>query len=388
MASSQARLRRRPGQRAGSVDLFQLKKCAYLNRIPLLAARLDLPCVRDQRLRRWIAAPLAMNKVDSFDYILLGDTVIERPHAHMERISKNARRAKFPWLASRFRIKENLEVANTLAGPARGDVQQLWFRYKDASLGKPGKMKRSAFEHTLYTLRHPADGEPAPRGRAGAACGGAGAPHGGPLGGEYFDDGADDGAGGGGPGTEAPSLKETIAGKIMKKWLLSVLKPFTSVTVRDADAPLGQRAMQILSLQRTSSVGKSWETWSSPDHRLTVHVEPFVVWDGGIPEPPELEVYAMENPRKVDLMALDGDRGGPFAPSLLGHKRTTGLQSRNPRSAISDAWMGRDGREESMGAAREGQSEGVRLPCFDAVAVFLSGAAAGGCVDGVRCPTI
>ena len=148
----------------------------------------------------------------------------------------------------------------------------MWFRYKDASLGKRGKMKRSAFEHTLYTLRHLAEGEPAPRGGAGAACGGAGAPHGGPLGGEYFDDGADDGAGGGGPGTEAPSLKETIAGKMMKKWLLSVLKPFTSVTVRDADAPLGQRAMQILRLQRTGSVGKSWETWSSPDHRLTVRV--------------------------------------------------------------------------------------------------------------------
>ena len=316
-----------------------------------------------------------MNKVDSFDYILLGDTVNERPHAHMERISKNARRAKFPWLASRFRIKENLEVANTLAGPARGDVQQLWFRYKDASLGKPGKMKRSAFEHTLYTLRHLADGEPAPRGAAGAACGGAGAPHGGPLGGEYFDDGADDGAGGGGPGTEAPPLKETIAGKMKKKWLLSVLKTFTSVTVRDADAPLGQRAMQILSLQRTSSVGKSWATRSSPDHRLTVRVEPFVVWDGGIPEPSELEVYA----RKVDLIALHGDKGGPFAPSLLGHKRTTGLQSRNPRSAIPNTWtpwLAKDGREECMGAAREGQSEGVRLPCFDAIADFLSGAAA------------
>ena len=98
---------------------------------------MDQPCVRDQCRRQWIAAPLAarddvsaallsdspdsfqaiasrtadkstMNKVDSFDYTLLGDTVNERPHGHMERISKNARRAKFPWLASRFRIKENL----------------------------------------------------------------------------------------------------------------------------------------------------------------------------------------------------------------------------------------------------------------------------------------
>ena len=50
----------------------------------------------------------------------------------MGRISEHARRAKFPWLAWTFRIKDNLEVMNTLAGSARVDVQQLWFRYMDA----------------------------------------------------------------------------------------------------------------------------------------------------------------------------------------------------------------------------------------------------------------
>ena len=46
----------------------------------------------------------------------------------------------------------------------------------------------------------------------------------------------------------APSLWETIAGKILLEWLLSVSNLFTFVTVRDADAPREQRAMQILAL--------------------------------------------------------------------------------------------------------------------------------------------
>ena len=67
----------------------------------------------------------------------------------MERISKHAPRAKLPWIASTFRIEEDLEAVNTLAVPARVDVQHLWFPHKDALPVKPGKMKRSAFKQCL-----------------------------------------------------------------------------------------------------------------------------------------------------------------------------------------------------------------------------------------------
>ena len=75
---------------------------------------------------------------------------------------------------------------------------------------------------------------------------------------------------------------------MVTEWLLGVLKPFTFVTVRAADGPRGRRAVKILNLQQTTLVGRSWETLSLLEHRLTVRDQPFKVWEGGIPEPTEL----------------------------------------------------------------------------------------------------
>ena len=97
------------------------------------------------------------NEVATFK---LDDTVNERPHANLQRISEHARRATFRWVASTCHIKQNQEVVETSARAASANVQQLWFRYKDALPGKAGKVKRSASEHFLFSLRHLADGDP------------------------------------------------------------------------------------------------------------------------------------------------------------------------------------------------------------------------------------
>ena len=143
------------------------------------------------------------NEVDSFKYISLDDTVNERPLALVERIYQHARRAKFPWLSSTFRTKENLEVANTLAGPARVNVQYLWFWYKDVFGAAP--------VHSAAACRWRARAS-----RVCAVCGGAMKISMTALSAVLV---------GGRPGSAAPSLKETTVRKMMKDWLLSDLKP-------------------------------------------------------------------------------------------------------------------------------------------------------------------
>ena len=65
----------------------------------------------------------------------------------------------------------------------------------------------------------------------------------------------------------------------------------------------------------------------------------------------------MENPHKVDIMALLGDK-------------LEGRALRHDLVPLGCLGWPRVGREECSGAARHGPSKGVRLPCSDAIAVF------------------
>ena len=127
--------------------------------LPLLAARLDEPGVRDRCIAEYDAAERRLHdpashalfdnvgasfrndvlevtddgvvhsealraEAQSIKDIPMGDTVNESPHARAERVHKHARRSQIPWLAPTFRLQQNLEHLDSLGPSSKVPLQQ------------------------------------------------------------------------------------------------------------------------------------------------------------------------------------------------------------------------------------------------------------------------
>ena len=194
--------------------IFGRESVAYYDQIPLLAARLDEPGVRDRCLEQFASAPRAAHdrvsvylfadepgslraevlavgddgsipsdslrdEVRSLQLIPLDDSVNEGPHARAARVGQHSRRAKVPWIASTMRLGANLSTIRQLQPCVEESLQSMWLRYKDASPHR-GRMSRHRWERVFYQMAH---------------CEEGGAP--------IPDDGSDD-TGGGGDGGDGP----------------------------------------------------------------------------------------------------------------------------------------------------------------------------------------
>lgn len=209
-----------------SIVVVGFKKLEYLDVIPLLAARLRVPGVRQRCLDQYAAAPRPDSVSDylfhpdstlrghvervaddgsgvsvelgaeirSLLMISLDDTLGERPHAVANAIGQRSRRASWPWIAGTMRLTQNLSDVTDLCQAVGADLQVEWDLFKTVvqpaggrSESRPKRSDRNNFDRIVYHMganrsehreAHPAvkddvdmhgDGGPAPVHAAPAA---------------------------------------------------------------------------------------------------------------------------------------------------------------------------------------------------------------------------
>ncbi len=139
------------------------EKLAYLDRVPLLLARIQEPgvavrCTKefdatDPARRDFISehflAPGSTLRSQIDRYILDGslgkhlereiqglrdiplhDVICEAPHAAANRVGMVSRRSRWPWLASSIRLDQNLGDARSLPARTGLDLQLTWNTWK------------------------------------------------------------------------------------------------------------------------------------------------------------------------------------------------------------------------------------------------------------------
>ena len=146
--------------------LLGMSKISFLDKIPVLLARLNEPGVRDRCLEQFHAAPVAAHhrvsreflepghesglrplvdalnheasnmsarsksEVDSLARSPIDDAVGEGPHARGKAEWDRAHGADFPWISSTMRLSQNLHDVDTLAPILDSlDLQEEWDRY-------------------------------------------------------------------------------------------------------------------------------------------------------------------------------------------------------------------------------------------------------------------
>ena len=167
------------------------KKLAYLDRVPLLLARIQEPGVAvrctqefdatDPARRDFVSehflAPGSTLRSQIDRYILDGslgrdlereiqalrdiplhDVICEAPHAAANRVGMVSRRSRWPWLASSVRLDQNLGDARSLPARTGLDLQQTWNKWKSVlqasqkRLGRNRKCRTKDFLQSVYRV--------------------------------------------------------------------------------------------------------------------------------------------------------------------------------------------------------------------------------------------
>ena len=306
------------------------------DRIPLLMARLDVPGVRDRCLEQWASAPPERHDFTSAEFlsetapaslrgmvarvqddgvipdsrlrdevegvkrIPIDDTVNESPHALASRISAHARRGRIPWIASSMRLKPNLgQIDKFTQRHGEDALQQLWLRWKDALPGGgPRRMNKSKVERGLYTLEHLRnDDEAAEEGGGDVSSDDDEGDAVVPVAEEVAR--VEEAAPEGGPLREPLTMKE----KLLRQWLVSALKPYKYYSVPDPSVEGGRRPFMVLSLEQKTVTIPTWYTRTEGSGKMSIRIQPFEVWRS---EASYMEVFEVEEPCKLDLLALTG----------------------------------------------------------------------------------
>jgi hypothetical protein len=90
----------------------------------------------------------------------MDDTAGEGPHAIAHRQMLHSRRARWPWVASSCRMRQNMVVVDTLIPAVDANLQTDWDRYKsvlhlsEADAVRNKKIARSKFEMNVYRMSH------------------------------------------------------------------------------------------------------------------------------------------------------------------------------------------------------------------------------------------
>ena len=169
---------------------FGKQSLVYLDRIPLLCARLGEAGVRDRCIEQYAEAPrdkhdrvsialldpelpslradvLAIDdsgggvssrlgkEIVSIAKMPMDDTVNESPHAIANRVWEiSRRRSSFSWAASTIRLKQNLkDIAELPEQAGNPPLQKLWHNVKHVAPIKV-RQTRKLFEQNLYCLQH------------------------------------------------------------------------------------------------------------------------------------------------------------------------------------------------------------------------------------------
>lgn len=135
-----------------------MQKLAFLDKLPYVLARLEEPGVRRRCMDQWDSCPPeghhrvtreffegplrqdieAMNndgtgasarlkqEVRSLALIPLDDSIAESPHAIASRLMQSSRGAKWPWVASTLRLKQNLCDAREIPDAVDQSFSHLW----------------------------------------------------------------------------------------------------------------------------------------------------------------------------------------------------------------------------------------------------------------------
>lgn len=165
-------------------------KLDFLDRVPLLCARLDLPGVRDRCVRQWLSsrnhslvtadfmdpskdlrkyvdmirddgsgiqAPLRTEMKSLWD-MPMNDAAAEGPRNIANVISQRSRHSSWPFVAASMRLQQNLQDVQDLIPATDSDLEGQWDAFKNI-LKKPGRhalrpmrMKPKQFEQAVYHL--------------------------------------------------------------------------------------------------------------------------------------------------------------------------------------------------------------------------------------------
>ena len=304
------------------------------NKIPLLAANLNEPGIRDECLRQWDAArpedhddvsrqlfgehPRSFREMvlridddgtvhdealeretHSLRMIPLDDAVNEGPHAKAKRVGNHSRRARCPWIAASMRLQQNLDDIERLARETGEELQQHWLRYKAVLPGGPG-MSRKVFQERLYTLPKSADRQVGVLPLQDEPSDGHDAAHALVAGDEV---------GGARPPPPPAPFRVALSEpeKLLRQWLHASLQPYHYVSIPSRDGTRGRAVFQILSVGEVPLHTETWYSKTEPRHKLVAKVQPLEEFDGaGAPVADILDVFILEEPLKIDLVNLLG----------------------------------------------------------------------------------
>lgn len=170
------------------------RKIAHLDRIPYLLARLSEPGVRSRCIEQWNSCDPSQHhrvsheflspsgelralvdavrddgtnmserlhrEVESLAAIPLDDSVAEGPHARAHQQMRHATGARWPWIASSMRLKQNLEDAFSMPAALGVDLDTFWASYTTVLQGptvrggrmKPKKTRPRTFRQHMYAM--------------------------------------------------------------------------------------------------------------------------------------------------------------------------------------------------------------------------------------------
>jgi hypothetical protein len=334
--------------------VLAFKKLDFLNCVPWLLARLDEPGVKDlaisqfeselpcrhhrvtheflnpsENLRAHVDAiddhgcglsVALVVEVKSLQDMPMDDAVGEGPHSISTNIMVKARRALFPWVAATARLRQNQSDIADLLPATQADLDTEWARYKSVVqasqssrlYSRPTKMTRKEFENRLYRMSHFQD-----VGHAGHEE-------------EDGDDGGDPEHGDGGgraafarvdvgdavvavdAPAAAPSMSERRSNddvKLMREYLAVALEVHAYITIGNPADIDDSLVMQVLGLETRNVLAETYK--GSPDTKglYMLSAQPLTRWASFHSDAAAnvLDVYMVEDPSDIDVLALCGD---------------------------------------------------------------------------------
>ena len=363
----------------------------FLDVIPFLLARLDMPGVVARCLSQYAASPaeshdevsheflnpdsplyadvllvdpnggnvsaVLQHEIQSLRFEPMDDTIIEGPHAGAARRFEFNRSAKWAWIASSMRLKDNVTYCHEFSALTGLELNDVWRKYK--KVVPMSRCGRKQFELNVYGMKHlledgmgaigEADEPAHAAGDGGGGGGGGGRGDGhdrrGPLddfpsdgggrssnsagSGDNSSDfggsgvGGDDsggGGGGGGAGHSALSFgkrlrKNSEFVKLARDWLANSLVQFSFISINDVNNVSGSeepKFFQVVRLEAPEVIVETHLTRTQEHGAYDIVVQPFEVWLGDKEvvtcDPNDIVyLFPLEDPRKLDLLDhLDG----------------------------------------------------------------------------------
>lgn len=169
-------------------------KVEYLNRLPYILVRLDLPGIRRQCLQQWQSAapaahhrisrffleegtdmraavdaiddqggncaPMLRHEIRSLELTPMDDSIAEGPHALAKTIKDRSKASSFSWIAATMRVQQNVVDIENLRLALECDLSLTWASYKsilqveERIMDRNIKMTRLRFLQHIYHMSH------------------------------------------------------------------------------------------------------------------------------------------------------------------------------------------------------------------------------------------